>query len=60
MQLHDPAPFCSLHTVLLPHGLGLHGFLFSSIGGAVLKIQLHRLKSNSNNNFKTITNNNQK
>lgn len=26
---HDPAPFCSLHNALTPHGDGTHGFIYS-------------------------------
>lgn len=29
---HDPAPFCSLHTALGPHGDGIQGVSLSTIG----------------------------
>lgn len=36
--MHDPAPFCSLHTALAPHGLGVHGIAGGSwITGKVLR-----------------------
>lgn len=28
-QLHEPAPFCSLQTALVPHGEGSHGDKYS-------------------------------
>lgn len=36
MQVHDPAPFCSLQTALAPQGDGIQGFKISSTGSAVM------------------------
>lgn len=34
---HEPAPFCSLHTALGPHGEGMHGVGLSFICVSVLE-----------------------
>jgi len=35
-QVHDPAPFCSLHSAFTPQGDGTHGLIYSwGIGSAI-------------------------